>query len=454
MREKLLWCMLCIAVFLFVPSGKLLCAEVSANWIYGPVRMGENAQAILDDQGNFYVCGDGVIADYNDEEGTRWTGYYPWRRLSDGTAVADHVKRIVFLGDFTTIGHASFDSLRLIETVELPSGLVEIGSHAFSCCGINRIEFPTSLRTLGGWAFADNAFETLLIPDTIEKVEKGAFARNESLRFVKVEAPLERIEDYTFDDCKNLSVIVLPDSVKELGKKPFGYYYERWYAPGRGWEAERKKCENLTVYGLPGSVVEAYAIENGFEFRDSATFQPPKKLAKSEGLVFSLSQTAYNYANKAWRPVVTIKDGDYTLVQGVDYTVTYENNTEVGTARVTVTGLDSYNDGRCYTGSKYFSYKIIPRGTTITKLTAATKGFDATIKKQATQTTGYQLRYSTSEDMNGAKTVTIADNTICRKQITKLKAKQKYYVQVRTYTIKDGKKYYSAWSQAKMVVTK
>ena len=40
------------------------------------------------------------------------------------------------------------------------------------------------------------------------------------------------------------------------------------------------------------------------------------------------------------------------------------------------------------------------------------------------------------------------------KKIRKLKKKTKYYVQVRTYTIKDGIKYYSKWSALKKVTTK
>ena len=38
--------------------------------------------------------------------------------------------------------------------------------------------------------------------------------------------------------------------------------------------------------------------------------------------------------------------------------------------------------------------------------------------------------------------------------IKKLKAKKKYYVQVRTYKTVSGKKYYSKWSKKKTVKTK
>ena len=48
------------------------------------------------------------------------------------------------------------------------------------------------------------------------------------------------------------------------------------------------------------------------------------------------------YTGSAKKPNVTVKDGDYTLVEGKDYTVTYSNNTNAGTATVTITGKGNY----------------------------------------------------------------------------------------------------------------
>ncbi|MGN0521072.1 MAG: fibronectin type III domain-containing protein, partial [Eubacterium sp.] len=73
-----------------------------------------------------------------------------------------------------------------------------------------------------------------------------------------------------------------------------------------------------------------------------------------------------------------------------------------------------------------------------------------------TQTTGYQIQYSTSSKFTSktTKTVTVSKNKTTSKTISKLKAKKKYYVRVRTYKIVSGKKIYSAWSKAKTVTTK
>ena len=48
------------------------------------------------------------------------------------------------------------------------------------------------------------------------------------------------------------------------------------------------------------------------------------------------------YTGAALEPPVTVKDGEKALVEGTDYTVTYADNTAVGTATVTITGMGNY----------------------------------------------------------------------------------------------------------------
>ena len=51
---------------------------------------------------------------------------------------------------------------------------------------------------------------------------------------------------------------------------------------------------------------------------------------------------AQEYTGQALTPNVIVKDGERTLEAGKDYTVEYQNNTEVGTATVVVTGRGNY----------------------------------------------------------------------------------------------------------------
>ncbi len=61
----------------------------------------------------------------------------------------------------------------------------------------------------------------------------------------------------------------------------------------------------------------------------------------------------YNGYSSAICPTVTVRLGNKTLTRGVDYDVTYSNNTYIGTASVTITGKGSY------TGSRSTTFKIV-----------------------------------------------------------------------------------------------
>ena len=146
------------------------------------------------------------------------------------------------------------------------------------------------------------------------------------------------------------------------------------------------------------------------------------------------------------------------LRQNIDYSVSYLGNTKVGTCRVVVTGKGAY------TGTKTATFQIVPKATGVSKLTAAKKAFtvkwNRPSKAALKQVTGYQVRWSTSKKFAAktTKTKTVKATTSagkkCQLKVTKLKAKKKYYIQVRTYKKVGKATYYSSWSKAKTVKTK
>ena len=48
------------------------------------------------------------------------------------------------------------------------------------------------------------------------------------------------------------------------------------------------------------------------------------------------------FNGSALQPKPVVKDGNKTLAEGTDYTVTYTNNTNPGTATITITGKGNY----------------------------------------------------------------------------------------------------------------
>lgn len=162
-----------------------------------------------------------------------------------------------------------------------------------------------------------------------------------------------------------------------------------------------------------------------------------------------LAKTVYTYNGKVQKPSVTVKDSTgKPLKAGADYTVNYPKGRKaVGRYGVLVKLKGKYKGSR----TVYFTVK--PKGTSISKVTGGKKKITVTWKKQTTQTTGYQIQYSTSSNFKNAKTVTVSKNSTTKKTITGLKNGKKYYVRVRTYkTVKTGHKstkYYSNWSKSK-----
>ncbi|MCM1341912.1 MAG: leucine-rich repeat domain-containing protein [Acetobacter sp.] len=258
-----------------------------------------------------------------------------------------------------------------------------------------------------------------------------------------------------------INSVIINNGVTKIGK-----YFLRGYADSVTIPKSVKYIEenninpdyyNKTIkdiyYG--GTIVDWKNIKLG-EYNDLSGIKIhyAEKVSAKE-LKYSLSKTSYTYDGKAHTPTVTVKDKyGRKLKKNTDYTVTVDKvNKKVGKYKMVIKLKGEYQ------GQKTMYYTIKPKSTSITKLTAGKKKLTAKWKKQVSQTTGYQLQYSTDKSFKkNNKTVTVSKNKITSKTISKLKAKKKYYVRVRTYkTVKvNGKstKIYSSWSKAKAVTIK
>ena len=172
--------------------------------------------------------------------------------------------------------------------------------------------------------------------------------------------------------------------------------------------------------------------------------------------IVALKQTSYTYNKKNRKPSVTIEDTEGNkLKSGTDYTVSYPKKCKnVGRYTVTVKFKGNYK------GTVKKSYQILPKGTSLSEVTAKKKGLTAKWKKQKTQTAGYELQYSTNKKFKQKQTkkAVIKKTKTTTYKAKKLKANKKYYIRVRTYqNVKVNgktKKLYSSWSKAKSIKTK
>ncbi len=164
----------------------------------------------------------------------------------------------------------------------------------------------------------------------------------------------------------------------------------------------------------------------------------------------SLSTEEYTYNGKTKKPSVKVYDSKgKKLDYGDDYTYSRPSSSKnVGKYKIKVTFKGDY------TGTKTLYYTINPKATKVSSVTAAKKSLKVKISKQSTQTTGYQIQYSTSSKFKSAKTKTISSYKTTSYTIKSLSAKKYYYVRVRTYKTVNGTKYYSDWSKSVKKKTK
>ena len=139
----------------------------------------------------------------------------------------------------------------------------------------------------------------------------------------------------------------------------------------------------------------------------------------SDGVYFGRALTArmvsdaaaQTYTGEALTPAVTVTDGETTLTKDTDYTVSYENNVNAGTATLTVTGMGSY------AGKVEKQFTIRPAEVTITALDAGKafgeKDVDPVVKIVGVPAKGTGVNYVVSREAGedpGKYAITVTAN--------------------------------------------
>ena len=305
---------------------------------------------------------------------------------------------------------------------------------------------PSSVTEIGISAFVTNEFTNLDIPANVVKIGSNAFRYSPHMKYIKILNPRCEIEEFT-----DLLDITIPRQV--------------------------------TIYGYEGSTAQAFAKDhdNPFESLGEApeecrhNYQTTvkkattskngsiqkicsicKKAEKAQAIPYpktiKFSRASVVYNGKQQKPPVTVTDSAGKKVAAENYSVTYSNNKNVGKGTATVTFKNNY------TGRVKKTFQIQPKGTRLSKVSPKAKGITKKKKKQAVQTSGYQIQYSENSKFKGntTKLVKIGKNKTVSKAVSGLKAGKKYYVRIRTYTMVNGKKtaIYSSWSQSKNIRTR
>ena len=299
----------------------------------------------------------------------------------------------------TLIGGGAFCNCKNLKQVQLPPQLKELGEGAFfNCENLAQIQLPSQLNKLGTDAFRDcTSLDKIDIPAGLKQIESATFC-NTGLTSVTLHEGLTKIEDWAFHDCLKLKKIRIPKSVTDIGELALGIRYNM----GNG--AEEVIPGGFTVEGYTGSAAERYVKRMHQSENLYHVFFKDVKFVSIGGqtaAVTNISKTKISalktraFTGKPLTQALTITYGGKKLVNGRDYTLTWKNNKNIGTASVTIKGKGKYNG-------------------------SVTKKFRITVQKNAVYTVS-RLKYKiSSADASGKGTVvfTGATDKAARKALT------------------------------------
>lgn len=164
--------------------------------------------------------------------------------------------------------------------------------------------------------------------------------------------PVTGIGDYAFLRKSSLVSVTLPASLYSIGEYAF--------AENEGLERVNvpKWCEsiadnaffnspNVVIYCYTDSAAHIFAVAKGIDYvlLDAPLPEPKTDLSEAE---VELETYSVRYDGAEQLPaVVSVSLGETSLVPDRDYAVAYSNNTEAGTATVTVSGQGDF-EGETY----------------------------------------------------------------------------------------------------------
>lgn len=237
----------------------------------------------------------------------------------DTVAIPSEYKGLPVVG----IEYAAFMDHAEIKSLTMPSTLEYIGKNSFyGCSGI----------------------EELVIPLGVTEIDESAFERCTGLKKVSFPVGLESIGMSAFKSCYRLSEVELPFTLTELGDIAFSDCYSLNRVKISKNTAIGKKAfascdDNLTFVTVENNV-------NLSNYITASGITPEMEYVKDLSLGTLKDIEEQQYTASAITPAVdlTLDSGENVAI-GTDYNVIYLKNTDIGTAKVYVEGINDYGEG-------------------------------------------------------------------------------------------------------------
>ena len=157
--------------------------------------------------------------------------------------------KIVIAGGVVSISNQAFMGYKNMTEISIPNSVTIIGDNAFeNCTGLTNLSLPNSVKRIGSIAFRGcTALTTLNIPNSVTDIGVGAFfltswynSQPNGLIYINKVAWVYKgsmpqntqisimegsiaISECAFKNCSNLTSIVIPNSVENIGSGAFSY---------------------------------------------------------------------------------------------------------------------------------------------------------------------------------------------------------------------------------------
>ena len=140
--------------------------------------------------------------------------FNPWFSYRENIVSAE-----VDLKGVTDLGYFFYECSNLSGSLTIPDSVTGIGKEAFEGCALRSIDLPQGLITLGERAFKNcKGLTSVIVPDACTLMGKEAFRECSSLTAIDMGQGVTTIGDNALRETA-ITVLELPESVKELGKK-------------------------------------------------------------------------------------------------------------------------------------------------------------------------------------------------------------------------------------------